>query len=125
MFVHVATLYSVRPECADRFIQSIRAGGDFHRAARCLAPDLIAFDLLQHQSSPTPLFLCIDFWASKEKYLRARNSAVYDYLLSLRNQLAAATIEFGAFMFPPPAEMGTQTPKSVDFRAGTKNWGKQ
>jgi hypothetical protein len=71
MFVHVATLYSVRPEVADNFIHFVRAG-DWHRVARLVAPDLIAYDLLQHQSSPTPLFLCIDFWDSREKYLRAR-----------------------------------------------------
>jgi hypothetical protein len=119
MFVHVATLYSVRPEVAENFIYFVRAG-HWHRVARLVAPDLIAYDLLQHQSSPTPLFLCIDFWASREKYLRARESGVYHHLLNMRNRLAAATIDLGAFMFPTPAEPDAGIPRIADLFIGTE-----
>jgi hypothetical protein len=119
MFVHVATLYSVHPEVADNFIHFVRVG-HWHRLARLAAPDLIAYDLLQHQSAPTPLFLCIDFWASREKYLRARESGVYDHLLNMRSRLAAATIDLGAFMFPSPAEPDTGIPQIADLYAETE-----
>lgn len=104
MFIHVATLYSVQPEAADAFIRSIRAGGDWQRVARRVAPDLVASDLLQRQSSPSPVFLCIDFWVSRERYLRVRESPVYEPLLQLRHDMAGATIELGVFAFPASAE---------------------
>lgn len=75
MFIHVATLYSVRTEAVDAFVCSIR-GGDWQRVARRVAPDLVASDLLEHQSSPSPVFLCIDFWVSPERYQSVRESPV-------------------------------------------------
>lgn len=114
MFVHVATLYSVHAEAADTFVRSIRNGGDWHRVARRVAPDLVASDLLQHQSSPTPVFLCIDFWVSREKYLRVRDSAVYESLFSLRNQLAQASIQLGEFAFPARDESETVLSQTTD-----------
>jgi hypothetical protein len=107
MFVHVVTLYSVHAEAADNFVLSIRSGGDWHRIARRVAPDLVASDLLQHQSSPTPVFLCIDFWVSREMYLRVRESAVYESLFNLRNQLAQSSIQLGEFAFPARHESDT------------------
>jgi hypothetical protein len=104
MFIHVATLYSVQPEAAEAFVGSIRAGGDWQRVARRVAPDLVGSELLLHQSSPLPVFLCIDFWVSRERYLRARDSEVYEPLFQLRHDMAAATIELGVFAFPAPAE---------------------
>ena len=104
MFINVATLYSVRPEAADAFVRSIRVGGDWHRVSRRVAPDLVGSELLLHQSSPSPVFLCIDFWVSRERYLRARDSPVYGPLFQLRHDMAAATIELGVFSFPAPAE---------------------
>ena len=104
MFIHVATLYSVQPEAADAFVRSIRVGGDWHRVSRRVAPDLVGSELLLHQSSPSPVFLCIDFWVSRERYLRARDSVVYEPLFQLRHDMAAATIELGVFAFPAPAE---------------------
>jgi hypothetical protein len=115
MFIHFATLYSVQPEAADAFVRSIRAGGDWQRLARRVAPDLVASDLLQHQSSPSPVFLCIDFWVSREKYLRVRESPVYEPLFSMRQQMAAATIELGVFAFPVPAETKVVYPQTVDL----------
>ncbi len=115
MFIHVATLYSVQPEAADAFVGSIRAGGDWQRIARRVTPDLVASDLLEHQSSPSPVFLCIDFWVSREKYLRARHSPVYEPLLQLRHDMAAATIELGVFAFPASAETGVVLPQTVDL----------
>jgi hypothetical protein len=104
MFIHVATLYSVQPEVADAFVRSIRVGGDWHRISRRVAPDLVGSELLLHQSSPSPVFLCIDFWVSRERYLRARDSPVYEPLFQLRHDMAAATIELGVFAFPDHAE---------------------
>ena len=120
MFIHVATLYSVQPEAADAFVRSIRADGDWQRLARRVAPDLVVSDLLQHQSSSSPVFLCIDFWASREKYLRARKSGVYDHLLNMRSRLAAATIDLGAFMFPTSAEPDAGIPQIADLLIGTE-----
>ena len=104
MFIHVATLYSVQPEAVDAFVRSIRVGGDWHRVSRRVAPDLVGSELLLHQSSPSPVFLCVDFWVSLERYLRARDSEVYEPLFQLRHDMAAATIELGVFAFPAPAE---------------------
>jgi hypothetical protein len=115
MFIHVATLYSVQPEAADAFVRSIRAGGDWQRVARRVTPDLVASDLLEHQSSPSPVFLCIDFWVSWEKYLRARESVVYEPLLQLRHDMAAATIELGVFAFPAPAETDVVYPQGAEL----------
>lgn len=115
MFIHVATLYSVQPEAADAFVRSIVAGGDWHSVARRVAPDLVASDLLQHQSSSSPVFLCIDFWVSPERYQRARESPVYEPLFSMRNQMAAATIELGAFVFPAHAEKEVAPPQTADL----------
>jgi hypothetical protein len=103
MFVHVATLYSVQPEAADAFVRSIRVGGGWHRVSRRVAPDLVGSELLLHQASPSPVFLCVDFWVSRERYLRTRNSEVYEPLFQLRHDMAAATIELGVFAFPAPA----------------------
>ena len=114
MFVHVATLYSVHAEAADTFVRSIRNDGDWHRVARRVAPDLVASDLLQHQSSPTPVFLCIDFWASQEKYLRVRESAAYEPLFRLRDQLAQASIRLGEFAFPARDESDTVLPQTAE-----------
>jgi hypothetical protein len=125
MFIHVATLYSVRAEAAENFIRSIRVGGDWQRVARRVAPDLVASDLLQNQSSPSPLFLCIDFWASREKYLRVRDSEVYDPLFSLRDQLAAATIDLGVYMFPSPAESDAVVPQTADLGSGAESRGRR
>lgn len=113
MIIHVATLYSVDPEAADAFVRSIRAGGDWQRVARRVAPDLVASDLLEHQSSPTPVFLCIDFWVSREKYLRFRESGVYEPLFHLRHDLAAATIELGVFAFPASEETDVVLPQTA------------
>ena len=114
MFVHVATLYSVRAETAYKFMRSIRAGGDRHKIARRVAPDLITSDFLQHQSSPSPVFLCIDFWVSKERYTQVRESEVYESLLGLRNQMASAATELGVFTFPNFAESDALPPKAED-----------
>lgn len=110
MFVHVVTLYSVQPEAADAFVRSIRSGGEWHRIARRVAPNLVASDLLQQQGSPSPMFLCIDFWVSQDKYLRIRESSVYDTLFRLRHQLASAAIELGVFNFPAPIESNITRP---------------
>ena len=115
MFVHVATLYSVRAEAADHFIRSIRPEGDWQRIAGRLAPDLVASDLLQHESSPMPVFLCLDFWASREKYLSIRNSEIYEPLFSMRHQLAVATIELGVFVFPVPGESDAIVSQTADL----------
>ncbi len=69
-------LYSVRAEAVDAFVRSIREGGDWQRVARRVTPDLVASDLLEHQSSPSPVFLCIDFWVSPERYQSVRESPV-------------------------------------------------
>lgn len=115
MFIHVATLYSVH-EAADAFVRSIRTGGDWQRVARRVAPDLVASDLLQHQSSPSPVFLCIDFWVSWERYLRACHSPVYESLFQPRHDMAAATIELGVFAFPASAETDVVLPRMADLR---------
>ena len=72
-------------------------------------------ELLQHQSSPSPVFLCIDFWVSRERYLRARDSPVYEPLFQLRHDMAAATIELGVFAFPAPAETDIVLPQTADL----------
>jgi hypothetical protein len=113
MFIHVATLNSVQPEAAAAFVRSIRAGGDWQRVARRVAPDLVASDLLEHQSSPSPVFLCIDFWVSLEKYLRVRESPVYEPPLQLRHDMVAATIELGTFAFPALAETDAVFPQTA------------
>ena len=115
MFIHVATLYSVQPEAADAFVRAIRIGGDWQRVARRVAPDLVASDLLQHQSSPSPVYLCIDFWVSRERYLRARHSPVYEPLFQLRHDMAAATVELGVFAFPVSAETDVVLPQMADL----------
>ena len=113
MFIHVATLYSVQAEAADAFVRSVRVGGDWQRVARRVAPDLVASDLLQHQSTPSPVFLCIDFWVSRERYLRVRESPVYEPLFSMRNQMAVAAIELGVFAFSSPAEKDVALPQTA------------
>jgi hypothetical protein len=112
MFIHAATLYTVHAEAADAFVRSVRAGGDWHRLARRVSPDLVASDLPLHQSSPSPLFLCIDFWVSRERYQRERKSPVYEPLFSMRHQMAAATIELGVFAFTAPAEKNMVLPQT-------------
>jgi hypothetical protein len=98
MFLQVATLYSIHSEAAaDLFVSSIRLGGEWQQIARRVAMDLIGTDLLRHQSSPTPLFLCIDFWRSREAYERMRESPAYDLLFSLRNRMAQSATELGVF----------------------------
>jgi hypothetical protein len=106
MFIHVAALYSVQPEAADAFIRSIRIGGDWQRVARRVAPDFVASDLLLHQSSLSPVFMCIDFWVTRERYQRVRESPLYEPLFSMHNQMAAATIELGVFAFPGSRRKG-------------------
>ena len=115
MFVHVATLYSVQAGAADAFVRSVRGGGDWHRVARRVAPDLIASDLLQHQSSPSPVFLCIDFWASRERFQQVRESPVYEPLFRMRNQMTVAAIELGVFAFAPSAETDMVLPLSANL----------
>jgi hypothetical protein len=115
MFIHFATLYKVQAEATDAFVRSIRAGGDWHRVARSVAPDLVSSDLLQHQSSSSPVFLCIDFWVSREKYQLVRESAVYQPLFQLRHDMAATTIELGAFEFPLLAETDAVLPQTANL----------
>jgi len=115
MFIHVATLYSVQPEAADAFVRSIRAGGDWQRVARKVAPDLVASDLLQYQSSSSPVFLCFDLWISREKYQRVRKSLVYEPLFQLRHDMAAATIKLSVFAFPASAETDVVLPQMANL----------
>ena len=110
MCIHVATLYSVHADSAEAFVQSIR-GGEWQRIARRVAPDLFVSDVLRHQSSPSPVFLCIDFWVSRERYLFVRESPVYEPLFQLRHDMATATIELGVFAFPASAETDVVLPQ--------------
>ena len=87
-----------------------------------VAPDLIGSELLLHQSSPSPVFLCIDFWVSRERYLRARDSEVYEPLFQLRHDMAAATIELGVFAFAAPAE-DTVLLQTADLCSKAESWG--
>jgi hypothetical protein len=119
MFIHVATLYSIQSAATDTFIPSIRAGGDWQQLARRIAPDLVTSDLLQHQYSLSPVFLCIDFWVSREKYLSARESPAYEPLFQIRSEMANATFELGVFAFPLPSESEERCFQAEDACAGT------
>lgn len=122
MFIHAAILYSVQSEAADAFVRSIRVGGDWHRVSRRVAADFVGSELLLHQSSQSPVFLCIYFWVSRERYLRARDSEVYGLLFQLRHDMAAATIELGVFAFPAPAE-DIVLPQTTDLCSKAESWG--
>ena len=111
--LHVITLYSVAAEAAGPFVRSIRWGGEWHTLARSLAPALIATDLLEFQSSPTPeftsrspiLFICLDFWSSPTAYRRACQQPACQALLVARRQMAGCAVELGEFCFPTPIEI--------------------
>jgi hypothetical protein len=106
--MHVVTMFSVPTETAGTFVRCIRMGGEWHILARRLAPGLIATDLLEHRASSTQPFLCnssclflaLDFWTSREAYLRACRSVEYRSVLLARRQMAVACFELGAFEFP-------------------------
>jgi len=110
--IDVITLYSVRAEVVGPFVRSLGWGGDWYTLARALAPEMIASDLLQHEttgvapllSSSSVLFLCLDFWTSREAYQRACQSPACQALLLARRQMADCAFEFGAFSFPKQAD---------------------
>jgi len=107
--IHVITLYSVRVEAVGAFVRSIGRGGQWYTLSRAAAPAaLIGTDLLQHEpsaaapflSASSVLFVCIDFWISREAYQRACLNPALQSLLLARRQMAASVFEFGAFSFP-------------------------
>jgi hypothetical protein len=100
--LHVVTLFTIKPDFEDAFARSLRIGGDWHRLARSIAPNLVTADLLRHQLAP--LFVCIDFWTSSEAYHAACNSQAVRYLLLERRRMAASSFELGAFSFPAMRE---------------------
>lgn len=114
--LHVITLYSIAPEAVGAFVCSIRRGGQWQALARSLAPDLIATDLLEHQTSAMPpfvstsstLFVCIDFWASAEAYRRSCRQPGFQALLLARRRMAGSAFELGAFSSPGPEGAETQ-----------------
>jgi hypothetical protein len=107
--IYVITLYSVRAEGVGPFVRSIGRDGEWYSLSRALAPTtLIATDLLQHEpsavapflSGSSVLFVCIDFWISREAYRRACQSPACQSLFLARREMTASAFEFGAFSFP-------------------------
>jgi hypothetical protein len=98
--LHVISCYSLTTETAGHFVRSIQRGGQWYTLARSLAPDLIATDLLECQSSPMPpflsrtsiLFVCLDFWVSPEAYRRAFQRPAIQALLDARLQMAGISV---------------------------------
>jgi hypothetical protein len=109
--LYVVTLYSVQSFAAESFVRSLRRGGELYSFAHCLAPELIATDILQHQASTaTPslsstLFICLDFWISPGAYRRACSSLAVQHLLLARRRMANSAFELGAFAFPAFSEI--------------------
>ncbi len=105
---YVITLYSVRSETVSHFVRSIGRDGEWHSQSRAVAPALIATDLLQHEPSASGPFLspssvllvCLDFWISREAYLRAFQSAECQQLFLDRRMMAESAFEFGPFCNP-------------------------
>lgn len=99
--LYVVTLYSVAAEAADSFVASLHRDAGWQTLARRIAPELIATDILRHlPDSNAPLFICFDFWATTEAYLRACRSPLLQALFATRRQLADSAFEIGAFAFP-------------------------
>lgn len=97
----VATLFSIHnSNTEDLFIRSLRQGGAWHTAARQVVPELVGTDLLRHRDdAPSALFLCLDFWASREAYLLGCQSPAVCSLFTARRALADSSFDFGAFEF--------------------------
>jgi hypothetical protein len=95
---HFITLFAVAPEAEDEFVRRLGTGGAWLEQARRAAPDLVAADLLRHQSKS--LFLSHDIWATPESYTRTRDNEAIRQLLNARKQMAVASFEIGAFAFP-------------------------
>lgn len=95
---HYVTFFTVTPEAEEDFVRALRMGGSWLNQARRVAPALVAADLLRHQSRP--MFLCHDIWATAEAYARACGSEAVQKLLDARKQMAADSLEIGAFAFP-------------------------
>jgi hypothetical protein len=106
--IHVITLYSVRPDAVGSFVRSIGRDGECFALSRVVGPALLASDLLQHEpsaaapflSASSVLFVCIDFWISREAYQRACLNPAFQSLILARRQMAASVFEFGAFSVP-------------------------
>ena len=97
----VATLFSVHnANSEDLLIRSLRRGGTWQIAARHVAPELVGTDLLRHQDDAlSAIFLCLDFWATREAYLRGCQSPAVCSLLTARRVLADSSFECAAFEF--------------------------
>lgn len=61
---HFITLFAVAPEAEDDFVRRLGTDGGWLEQARRAAPDLVAADLLRHQSKS--LFLSHDIWATPD-----------------------------------------------------------
>ena len=95
---HFITFFTVAPEAEDAFVRELRMGGSWLNQARRIAPDLVAADLLRHQSRP--MFLCHDIWVTPEAYAHACGSPAVRELLHARKRMAVDSFEIGAFTFP-------------------------
>ena len=95
---HFVTFFTVAPQSEDAFVRALRMGGSWLNRARRVAPDLVAADLLRHQSRP--MFLCHDIWVTPEAYAHACGSPTVRQLLDARKQMADDSFELGAFAFP-------------------------
>jgi hypothetical protein len=105
---YVITLYSVRAEAVGHFVRSVGRDGEWNSQSRAIASGLIATDLLQHETSASApflspssvLFVCLDFWMSRQAYVRACQSADCQNLFLQRRLMASSAFEFGPFSFP-------------------------
>ncbi len=95
---HFVTFFTVAPEAEDAFVRALRMDGAWLNRARRVAPDLVAADLLRHQSRP--MFLCHDIWTTPEAYAHACGSPAVRELIHARKQMADDSFELGAFAFP-------------------------
>jgi hypothetical protein len=103
MLLHVYHLFTIHDaHAADRFVRSLRLGGDWQRRARAIAPELIGTDLLRQQNAAADfLYLCLDLWSSAESYHGSLRLPGVQQLFNERRELVSSSFELGAFAFPP------------------------
>jgi hypothetical protein len=110
--IHVISLFAIAPdpEIEDNFSRELRIGGEWHRRARLIAPDLVAADLLRHQGGP--LYVCHDIWTNAAAYSRASKSRDVQQLFLERRRMAIDAHEMGPFSAPGLGE----SKKVLEFR---------
>jgi len=112
----VVSLFTVKNrETREFFVRSLRRGGSWQSAAHSVAPQLLNFEVLEHQNDGADApYLCLELWMSAEAYYCACQSPEIQSLFLARRQLADSSFELGAFAYSANPDAGDTTLPSLN-----------